>query len=118
MDNENNTNTTVDSSNSSLDQKIDDGFAQNNQRFDQIVALMQDHYTGETEQLNQIMLVSAENNEEQEQEESEQISYETVLSDISNQLELQNNLIVGGFFMLGVLTGVLLFRILWDRLRG
>lgn len=125
--NEDNTASTS-SDNISADQasssQINEGFAEVNQRFDKVETLIQDSDAYQNEVLDNVIFLltdpaetdETENTEVQEVEE-EPLPYAAILSSIDDKLDLQNHLFVGQFFMLGIITGVLLFRILWDRFK-
>lgn len=56
-------------------------------------------------------------NEEKEQAQQEQTeTYTELLQNVSNQLEVQNALLSGQNFMSGIICGVLLFTILWNKI--
>ena len=42
--------------------------------------------------------------------------YETLLSDIKAEQQLTNQLLSGQFLFFGIICGILLFKILWDKL--
>lgn len=42
--------------------------------------------------------------------------YETLLSDIRAEQQLTNQLLSGQFLFFGIICGILLFKILWDKL--
>jgi F0F1-type ATP synthase assembly protein I len=67
--------------------------------------------------------------EEQQQRETESVeaeqsakadaeteTYTELLTDIRDQIQLNNQLISGQFLMFGIICGILLFKILWDKL--
>lgn len=43
-------------------------------------------------------------------------TYTELLTDIRDQIQLNNQLISGQFLMFGIICGILLFKILWDKL--
>lgn len=45
-------------------------------------------------------------------------TYTELLTNISNQLEYQNAVISGQSFMYGIISGILLFTILWNKITG
>ena len=49
------------------------------------------------------------------QEQQEQETFEEVVTDIRDQVVLTNNLLAGQIFFMGVVFGVLMLKILWDR---
>lgn len=54
--------------------------------------------------------------EEKQQEEEEQTeTYTELLSDIRDQVSLTNNILSGQIFFMGVLFGVALLSVLWNR---
>ena len=44
-------------------------------------------------------------------------TYETLLMDIRAEQQLTNQLISGSILFLGIIAGILLFKILWDKLK-
>lgn len=65
---------------------------------------------------NEEQIVETEENEQQDQtiEETTEITYQDVYSE---QLELTNHLLAGQIFFLGLIFGVVLFKVFWDRWR-
>lgn len=65
---------------------------------------------------NEEQIVENEENEQQDQtiEETTQSTYQDVYSE---QLELTNHLLAGQIFFLGLIFGVVLFKVFWDRWR-
>ena len=49
------------------------------------------------------------------QEEQDQETFEEVITNIRDQVVLTNNLLSGQIFFMGVVFGVLMLKILWDR---
>ena len=43
-------------------------------------------------------------------------TYTELLTDIRSELQLQNQMISGQFLFFGIICGILLFKILWDKL--
>jgi hypothetical protein len=112
--------TTVNESVESLSEEVNSGFAENGQRFDQIANLILDSNVDRSNEYNAILAAvngSDESADEGEQSEQTDDVYEVLLTSIDERLSLQNDILQGEIFMFGVICGILLFKILWDKLR-
>ena len=56
---------------------------------------------------------AAENREAQQQTEE---TYTELLTEIKQEQQLTNQMFAGQFLLFGIITGILLFKILWDKL--
>lgn len=95
-----------------------------------IIKDKQDQQEKETQkkQSEQAEIEESEIQEQQEQEQQSALAeqsakadaqnqeYTTLLTDIRSELQLNNALISGQFMMFGIICGILLFKILWDKL--
>ena len=97
-------------------QILNQGISANGERLDKINELL-------TEQNDNAMLADEviepdESANEEVEEETEQIDqYEVVLQSINDQIVLNNQLLAGSFIFYGIICGILLFKILWDKLK-
>ena len=54
--------------------------------------------------------------EQSAQSEAQQQTYEELLIDIRDEQRLTNQMFAGSFLLSGIICGILLFKILWDKL--
>lgn len=52
----------------------------------------------------------------EEQQEQQTETYTELLTDIRDEIRLSNQLTAGSFMFYGIICGILLFKILWDKL--
>lgn len=58
-----------------------------------------------------------EQQEQEQQTQEQQETYTELLTDIKSEIQLSNQMFAGQFMMMGIITGIILFKILWDKLQ-
>lgn len=54
---------------------------------------------------------------EQETSQAQQDVYVGALMDIRNEIQLNNQMVAGQYMMMGIIAGIILFKVLWDKLQ-
>lgn len=105
-------------------QTLNKSVGSNGERLDQITDYLitqdklqsekEEQLKKEQEEQQEINTKATQEKEQSEQQQTE--TYTELLQNVSDQLEVQNALISGQNFMSGIICGVLLFTILWNKI--
>ena len=97
-------------------QILNQGISANGERLDKINELLTEQ--NDNAKLADEIIEPDESDNEEVEEETEQVDqYEVVLQSINDQIVLNNQLLAGSFIFYGIICGILLFKILWDKLK-
>lgn len=104
-------------------QILNQGTVSNGEKLDQVLEYLvikeekeqqeKDSKKEEEEQKDQEEQKASE--EEQQNQEEQTVTYTELLTDIRDQSVLTNNLLSGQIFFMGVLFGIILLNVLWNR---
>lgn len=99
-------------------EEINEGLDQINEGLSQNKDLIDAYHTETTKQINDLVAEQRKVDTENEEADQDQTQvYMEILQDMSDQIHLSNEIFAGQIFMLGILTGVVLFKILFDRFK-
>ena len=107
---------------------LNKGISSSNEKLDELILFLQNSEKRQLEKEQQDELKKVQEAQEQGQREleqeqleseadqAEQETYTEILSDIRTEIQFNNQLIAGSFLFYGIICGILLFKILWDKL--